>query len=82
MTAHLEFQAAVAGLVDPASLFLEGTIAADRVQVLGALTLLVKFDRAALIAMLSPGVLTLCVTGKLMDGQTFKACDTIRVIRP
>jgi len=27
-------------------------------------------------------MVTLCVTGKLMDGRMFKACDTIRVIRP
>ena len=46
------------------------------------MTLLIKFDRAALIAILSPGMVTLCVTGKLMDGRMFKACDTIRVVRP
>ncbi|TLZ51440.1 MAG: hypothetical protein E6K18_04985 [Methanobacteriota archaeon] len=82
VTAHLAFDDAVANLLDPTSILLAGTIAADRVQVLGAMTLLIKFDRAALIAILSPGMVTLCVTGKLMDGRMFKACDTIRVIRP
>ncbi len=83
VTARIEFQDAVAALVDPASLLLEGSVPADRVQVLDGRTLLVKFDRAALIQVLVPGAaVTVCVTGALTDGRTFKACDTIRVIRP
>ena len=81
VNAMLTFSTDVAGMVDPLSLELEG-IAADRVKVLDDRTLQVKFSRKSLIALLSPGDVTVCVSGTLTDGQTFSACDTIRVIRP
>lgn len=82
VTARITFDEAVAGSVEIASLLLEG-IPADRVQVLGPTTLLVKFSREALEGVLAPGdAVRVCVTGKLADGRTFTACDAIRVIRP
>jgi len=66
-------------MVIPSSVELEG-IAADRVKVLDDRTLQVKFSREALTALLSPGMVTLCVSGELTDGRTFEAYDTIRVI--
>jgi hypothetical protein len=79
VTAKLNFSEDVAGMVDPLSLELEG-IDPDRVKVLDDRTLQVKFSRPALVALLSPGDVTLCVNGALTDGRTFSACDTIRVI--
>jgi len=79
VTARLTFSQDVAGTVIPSSLELEG-IGADRVKVLDNRTLLMKFSREALIALLSPGDVTVCVSGELTDGQTFSAYDTIRVI--
>ncbi len=80
VTARLTLSTDVAWMVDPSSLELEG-IAAHRVKVLDDRTLQVKFSREALMALLSPGDVTVCVSGSLTDGQTFSACDTIRVIQ-
>jgi hypothetical protein len=81
VTARLTFNEDLAGMVDPLSLELEG-IGSDRVKVLDDRTLQMKFSRKSLIALLSPGDVTVCVSGTLTDGRTFSACDTIRVIRP
>lgn len=78
--AKLLFESEVVDMVLPGSLKLEG-IDAYRVKVLDNYTLQVKFSREALIALLSPGDVTLCVSGELTDGRTFEAYDTIRVIR-
>jgi len=82
VTARIAFDADVAGIVDAASLMLEG-ISADWIRVLDGHTILAKFSREALIAVLSPAPsVTLCVEGRLTDGRSFTGCDTIRVIRP
>lgn len=80
VTARLNFSEEVARDVDNASLRLEG-IAADRMQVLDNTSVMAKFPRAELIAILPIGVdVQVCLTGTLKDGRTFESCDTIRVI--
>jgi len=82
VNAQIEFAEPVAGLVDPATVALEG-VPADRVDVQGNTTIHAKFPRDALIDALSPGEsVEMCATGVLTDGRTFRACDVIRVIRP
>lgn len=44
--------------------------------------LMVKFDCAAVRALLEPGEVELTVTGRLTDGTPFIGSDTVRVIAP
>lgn len=43
--------------------------------------MMVKFDRAALIQVVTPGNCTLTLVGELNEGPTFRGSDTIRVIK-
>ncbi|MCK5560221.1 MAG: LamG domain-containing protein [Thermoplasmata archaeon] len=45
-------------------------------------SLMMKFDRQAVIDILSPGEVELTITDQLYDGQTFSGTDTITVISP
>lgn len=74
--------------VDVSSIFLNGTIPADN-SVIEDDTMTLKFSRQALVAAITaddaaifPMVSTLSVSGALLDGTTFLATDTIRVIDP
>jgi len=74
--------------VDVSSIYLNGTMLADN-AVIEDETMKLKFSRQALIADITaddtavfPMVSTLTVTGALLDGTTFEASDTIRVINP
>lgn len=74
--------------VDVSSIYLDGTIPADK-AVIEDDTMTLKFSRQALIADITaddtvvfPMVSTLTVSGALVDGTTFLATDTIRVIDP
>ncbi|MEM3206936.1 MAG: hypothetical protein QXQ87_02765, partial [Halobacteria archaeon] len=48
----------------------------------GVPDLMVKFGRAAVIALVNPPSATLTVTGSLTGGTQFEGSDTIRVINP
>lgn len=74
--------------IDVSSIYLDGTIPADK-AVIEDDTMTLKFSRQALIAdikaddtLVFPMVSTLTVSGALVDGTTFLATDTIRVIDP
>ena len=67
--------------IDPATVYLEGTVPADRTAVEDD-KLMVKFDRSAVQALVAPGNVELTVTGELTDGTAFEGSDTIRVIDP
>ncbi len=66
--------------IDPSTVELEGTIAAEKPIVTGH-SLNVKFDRSDLEEMLTAGEdIVLTVTGQLWDGMHFQGTDTIRAI--
>ncbi|MEE9223702.1 MAG: hypothetical protein V3U51_03025 [Thermoplasmata archaeon] len=66
--------------IDPNTVRLEGTIAAEKPVVTGT-SLNVKFDRSELAALLTAGKdIVLTVTGKLWDGMPFEGTDTIDAI--
>ena len=83
ITAHLEFENASANDVNASSLLLNDVVPPSWWKILGNGTLMVKFDRAAVQSILSVGdAVDVKVTGQWIDGGSFEAHDTIRVIDP
>ena len=74
--------------IDVATLRLQAEIAPAEWPVIledydddGVVELMVKFDRQALSAMLSPGERLVAITGQMQDGTPIAGIDAIRVIR-
>jgi len=65
--------------IDPNSIFLEGIISADSLQINNNAAV-VKFSRSEVQSILSIGENEITITGELLDGTVFEGTDTIRVI--
>ncbi len=65
--------------IDPNSVFLEGIVSADSLQINNNAAV-VKFSRSQVQSILTIGENELTLTGELLDGTIFEGIDTIRVI--
>jgi hypothetical protein len=83
ITAYLTSENADVRDIDVSSLLLNDVIPPARWDLQNATVLMVKFDRAAVQALLSVSdSVDIKVTGQWMDGEGFEVHDTIRVIDP
>jgi hypothetical protein len=83
ITAYLTTESAKAEDVDPASLLLNDVVAPAWWDIQNDTTLMVKFDRAEVQAIVQVAEsVDLKVTGEWKDGESFEVHDTIRVIDP
>lgn len=83
ITAYLTTENAKAEDIDASSLLLNDVVRPDWWDVQNDTTLMVKFNRSAVQAILPVSVaIDMKVTGQWKDGETFELHDIIRVIQP
>jgi hypothetical protein len=83
ITAYLTTENAKAEDIDASSLLLNDVVRPDWWDVQNDTTLMVKFNRSAVQAILPVSVaIDIKVTGQWKDGETFELHDIIRVIQP
>lgn len=82
VTAHIAVANATAADIDPATLTLQGVSFAWS-HLTSNESLMAKFDRAAFARTVTPGeAVVVTLAGRWIDGGSFTATDTIRVIQP
>jgi hypothetical protein len=99
VTAYIELDGADVKDIDPSSVLLNdqippilderyGFVTSEEAYIVdhdenGVLERMLKFDRAAVQAILSPGnIVTITISGQLNDGSKFEGTDTLRVLVP
>lgn len=89
VTAHIEPNGFEPTSIDISTVRLAGSVSAEtKFAVVGdhdrdeLPDLMLKFSRAALEPLLTPGVNALVLTGSLMTGESFSGTDEVRVINP
>ncbi|MCK5292301.1 MAG: hypothetical protein KAR39_09845 [Thermoplasmata archaeon] len=83
ITAYLTTDGANADEIDASSLLLNDVLSPERWEVQNNITLMAKFNRAAVQAILPISeAVDIKITGQWMDGETFELHDIIRVILP